>query len=107
MKNQLHVSTKVDLSFNLRHFLPMKLIQTAEIIKKNGLLFQDFWRYAYLCNKYILKYAQILQSEPKSTILNIEGFPNMYVRRVYVRDMKISTKKSLGYTFLSELLVRL
>ena len=29
MKNQLHVGTKVDLSFNLRHFRPMKLFRRS------------------------------------------------------------------------------
>ena len=107
MKVQLHIGTKADLSFKLRHFWPMKSFRRLDYKKTDCHFKISGATYAYLCNKYILKYAQIVQSEPKSTILNIEGLPNMYVRRVYVRDMKISTKKSLGYTFLSELLVRL
>ena len=48
MTNQLHIGTKADLSFNLRHFLAYEIIQTAEILEKNGLTFQDFWRYTSL-----------------------------------------------------------
>ena len=46
MKNQLHVGTKADLSFNLRHFWPMKSFREI-VIEKNGLSFQDFWRYTF------------------------------------------------------------
>ena len=42
MKIQLHIDMKAELSFNLRHFWPYEIVQTAEILEKNGLLFQDF-----------------------------------------------------------------
>ena len=34
MKNQLHVGTKADLSFNLRHFWPMKLFRWPRLQRK-------------------------------------------------------------------------
>ena len=30
----------------------IEIVQTAEIIEKNGLSFQDFWRYTYIMNVY-------------------------------------------------------
>ena len=60
MKIQLHVGTKTNLSFNLRHFWPIKIVQTAEIIEKNGLSFQDFWRYTlYVCMSMLLVTLQV------------------------------------------------
>ena len=37
MKNQLHVGVK-----------PYEIVQMAEILEKNGLSFQDFWRRTYI-----------------------------------------------------------
>ena len=34
MKNQLHVGTKADLSFNLRHFWPMKSFRRLSFWRK-------------------------------------------------------------------------
>ena len=45
----------------------------ANVGMKPGAILQFFM---YLCNKNILEYAQIAQSEPKSMIHNIEGHSN-------------------------------
>ena len=48
MKNQLQVGTKADLSFNLRHFRPIKSFRRPRFLEKNGLFFQYFWHRTYI-----------------------------------------------------------
>ena len=40
MKNQLHVGTKADLSFNLRHFWPMKSFRRPRLYRKTDCHFK-------------------------------------------------------------------
>ena len=60
-----------------------EIVQTAEIIEKNGLSFQDFWRYTYLHNKNILEYVEIAVTDSNSWIPDIEGHSNMVSALIY------------------------
>ena len=50
MKIQLHVGTKGEGRSRLQFetFLAYEIVQTAEILEKNGLTLQDFRRYTYI-----------------------------------------------------------
>ena len=49
----------------------------------------------YLCNKNILKYVEIVGSEPKSMILNTEGRSNQYELYFIAAQWELAVSKNI------------
>ena len=64
MKNQLHVGTKADLSFNLRYFWPMKSLGLPRFLKKlivffkisDAIQFLNSFKSSPIIIKYLMHY---------------------------------------------------
>ena len=101
MKNQLHVGTKV--------FLAYEIVQTAEIIEKNVLPFQDFWRRTKNCLFLKVHLRPIIPLTNRHTIEKNKDFVSPRFRRRYLsnsqKNLQIpctSLLKMLCYTYFME-----